>query len=181
MCTDVCVCVHSCAWVCVCVCVSQSTQRISTSRGHSYHRYVSWQPCSNLALNYKCLHYNLALPLTLLFFFFFKYSMCTYIKRLNFKSCKWYTSAAVLWGHSGSLSPQSCGWSPVRAEPVGVAGRAGIMGGCELEGLEEGGCSSAFNPTWSHWSWRVYQAKAAWSLNAHAANLFNYSPSSLAF
>lgn len=36
---------------------------------------------------------------------FFKYSMCTYIKRLNFKSCKWYTSAAVLWGHSGSLSP----------------------------------------------------------------------------
>jgi len=30
-------------------------------------------------------------------------------------------------------------------------------------------------------SWRVYQAKAASSLNAHAANLFNYSPSSLAF
>lgn len=43
-----------------------------------------------------------------------------------------------------------------------------------------GCCSSTSNPTWSHRSARVYQAKAAWSLNAHAANLFNYSPSSAA-
>lgn len=49
-----------------------------------------------------------------------------------------------------------------------------------VKGRRRGCCSSASNPTWSHRSARVYQAKAVWSLNAHAANLFNYSPSSAA-
>lgn len=47
-------------------------------------------------------------------------------------------------------------------------------------GGRRGCCSSTSSPSWSHRSARVYQAKAAWSLNAHAANLFNYSPSSAA-
>lgn len=47
----------------------------------------------------------------------------------------------------------------------------------------EGGAAAApspLNPTWSHHSAGVDQAKAVWSLNAHAANLFNYSPSATA-
>lgn len=50
--------------------------RISTWWGHFYHRYVSRQPNSNLALYYKCLHCTLAMPLfscTLLFLIFSMY------------------------------------------------------------------------------------------------------------
>lgn len=68
----------------------------------------------------------------------------------------------------------------VTAELKGLSeGRWLVLQGVWVEG-RRGCCSSASNPKWSHRSARVYQAKAAWSLNAHAANLFNYSPSSAA-
>lgn len=99
--------------------------------------------------------------------------------------CRWTTArdacAFVLWpltapsGFCRNLS--GCrtvlqSWRPFRGEMVGAAG-----GWVEER---RGCCSSASNPTWSHRSAGVYQAKAVWSLNARAANLFNYSPSATA-
>lgn len=70
---------------------------------------------------------------------------------------------------------QSCA---CRAEGLSEGRWLVLLGRCEWR--RGGCCSSASNPTWSHHSAGVYQAKAVWSLNARAANLFNYSPSATA-
>ena len=181
----------------VCVgrgCISRSTHMLNGAQNFYLMRAFLPQVCVPTAkqqistlLQVFTLHFGNAT-----FFMYLAVFNIQYIFTL--RGWIWKLSNGTLSLYGFSRSPPGPQWEPVPAElwlkptrcQSGASWRCregrGKGEGVGLRRLAEGGgCSSAFNPTWSHWSWRVYQAKAAWSLNAHAANLFNYSPSSLAF